>query len=53
MFNGCPNHFLLFCPSINSILKLTTVWEITGKIIRTANTVTDAQNNGEFLQFQV
>jgi len=27
------------CPTINSIMRLTTVWRITEKIIRTAITV--------------
>jgi len=28
-------YFCAFCPPIDSIITLTTVWRITGKIIRT------------------
>jgi len=31
------------CPPIDSIMRLMTVWRITGKIIRTAITLTYAQ----------
>jgi len=31
------------CPPIDSIMRLMTVWRITGKIIRTPITVTYAQ----------